>query len=111
MRQGLVFAFLIATSAAAVAAEGHVQHVAGSTGTVLVIDNGEEVCRLAPGKECAWPMNDGLHTVTARRAEDGLCFGGVFAVPTNVPDTVFGAKGIDISPDPAIDSVSIWETC
>jgi hypothetical protein len=93
------------------ALDGRVTHTKNSTGTVLVIDNGEEVCRVSAGADCAWPMAEGLHTVSVRRVEDGLCYGGVFAVPTNIPDAVFGANGIEISPDPALDSVSIWETC
>ena len=111
MKSALVVSFLFAMPLTAFAAQGRVVHLKDSTGTVLVIDNGEEVCRVAAGKECSWPMTDGLHTETARRIEDGTCFGGVFAVPTNIPDTVFGAKGINISPDPSMDSVSIWEVC
>jgi hypothetical protein len=111
MRLQLAFCFLIAMPSAAFAVDGRVLHTKDSTGTVLVIDDGNEVCRLAAGEECTWPISDGLHTVSVRRAEDGLCFGGVFAVPTNIPDAVFGAEGIEISPDPSLDSVSIWESC
>jgi hypothetical protein len=111
MRIQLALAFLLAVPSAVFAADGRVLHTRDSTGTVLVMDDGMEVCRIAAGEDCTWPMADGLHTVTVRRVDDGLCFGGVFAVPTNIPDAVYGANGIEISPDPAIDSVSIWETC
>jgi hypothetical protein len=90
MRIHLALAFLIAIPSTAIAADGRVLHTKDSTGTVLVIDDGNEVCRIAAGQECTWPMTDGLHTVSIRRVEDGLCFGGVFAVPSNIPDAVYG---------------------
>jgi hypothetical protein len=111
MRFHLAAAFLIAIPTAAFAVDGRVVHTKDSNGTLLVMDDGKEVCRASAGEECTWPMTDGLHTVTIRRVEDALCFGGVFAVPTDVPDAVYGKNGIEISPDPSIDSVSIWETC
>jgi hypothetical protein len=87
LRMTALAAAVYMSSSSAWAENGFVLNAVESTQSVTVVDNGKQVCVLAPGEGCSWGMMNGSHLVEILN-DNGASIFRNFDVPGSVPGLV-----------------------
>ena len=87
LRMAALGAALCLFSTVARAEDGFILNSIDSTQKIYVVDNGEQICVLAPGEGCTWTLAHGTHRVEVLNGKGSSIFRD-FSVPGSMPGLV-----------------------